>query len=180
MTQLTSLLVLLAAGGHNGIVGAMAQAVTKPANFVPQVKWQIDIMNTLDITKPLVPTDALVWDLDLYHLQRHPEIVDFLRVPLPSSLFPISLVHTDTAVAPSPQRQHCLLLQRRPGPAERLRLGLDLADPAIPRPARQELRPALRRREVDQHQEPDRHRPHQAPCRARPRPRLRRRRPGQH
>ena len=58
----------------------MAQAVTKPANFVPQQKWQIEIMNTLDITKTLVPTDATVWDLDLYHLQRHPDIVDFLRV----------------------------------------------------------------------------------------------------
>ncbi|KAM7184983.1 Glycoside hydrolase superfamily [Rhypophila sp. PSN 637] len=63
--------------------GAAAQVV-KPANFVPGVKWQIDIMASLDITKTLTPTDALVWDLDLYHLQRHPDIITFLRSKIPN------------------------------------------------------------------------------------------------
>ncbi|KAK3317028.1 glycoside hydrolase family 114 protein [Apodospora peruviana] len=64
-------------------IGVVAQ-VTKPANFVPEVKWQIDILNTLDTTKTLTPTDALVWDLDLFHLARHPEIIDFLRGKIPN------------------------------------------------------------------------------------------------
>ena len=66
------------------LFNGVAAQVTRPANFVPGVKWQIDIMASLDITKTLTPTDALVWDLDLYHLQRHPEIIDFLRVSQPS------------------------------------------------------------------------------------------------
>lgn len=33
-------------------IGVVAQ-VTKPANFAPEVKWQIDILNTLDTTKTL-------------------------------------------------------------------------------------------------------------------------------
>ena len=73
MKQFTTLVVPL-------LLNGVAAQVTRPANFVPEVKWQIDIMATLDITKTLTPTDALVWDLDLYHLQRHPEIIDFLRV----------------------------------------------------------------------------------------------------
>ncbi|KAM7205409.1 Glycoside hydrolase superfamily [Naviculisporaceae sp. PSN 640] len=66
------------------LASGVAAQVTKPANFVPGVKWQIDIMASLDITKTLTPTDALVWDLDLYHLQRHPEIIDFLRSKIPN------------------------------------------------------------------------------------------------
>ncbi|AEO68168.1 cdf006f0-f919-4db2-bd3c-104b2af2c52d [Thermothielavioides terrestris] len=57
---------------------ALAQ-VRVPTNFQVGVKWQIEIQNTLDITKPLEPSDAVVWDLDLYHVARNPGIVDYLR-----------------------------------------------------------------------------------------------------
>lgn len=64
--------------------GLSAQAglaqVSVPDNFTPGVKWQIIIQNTLDISKPVEPTDAVVWDLDLYHVARTPEIVDHLKV----------------------------------------------------------------------------------------------------
>jgi len=61
--------------------GALAQ-VNPPPNFRPEqdLKFQITIASTLDTTVPLQPADADVWDLDLYHVARHPEIVDFLRV----------------------------------------------------------------------------------------------------
>ncbi|KAH6623208.1 glycoside hydrolase superfamily [Chaetomium tenue] len=60
------------------ISGSLAQ-VDVPSNFVPGVKWQIIIQNTLDVEAALQPTDAVVWDLDLYHVARTPEIVTHLR-----------------------------------------------------------------------------------------------------
>lgn len=62
-------------------VSALTQVkVNPPAGFDVGVKWQIEIQNTVDITKPLNPTDALVWDVDLYHVARNPGIIDYLRV----------------------------------------------------------------------------------------------------
>ncbi|KAK0721807.1 glycoside hydrolase superfamily [Lasiosphaeria miniovina] len=83
MRQFCSFLLPLACYGVTGAAAQAAAAGTKPPGFAPGAKWQIDIMNTLDVTKPLVPADAVVWDLDLFHLQRHPEIVDFLRKQIP-------------------------------------------------------------------------------------------------
>ena len=62
--------------------GVLAQQVKVPANFQVGAKWQIEIQSTLDDTKPLQPTDAVVWDLDLYHLARNPGVVTYLRVRL--------------------------------------------------------------------------------------------------
>ncbi|KAK4207745.1 glycoside hydrolase [Rhypophila decipiens] len=64
------------------IAEASAQVV-KPPNFDPEVKWQIEIQSTIDPMAPLTPTDALVWDLDLYHVSRHPEVVTYLRDNIP-------------------------------------------------------------------------------------------------
>ncbi len=66
------------------IAGVLGYRVDVPPDFTPGVKWQIEIQATLDIKAPLVPTDALVWDLDLYHLARHPEIIGFIRVRPPN------------------------------------------------------------------------------------------------
>lgn len=63
------------------ISGSLAQ-VDVPSNFVPGVKWQIIIQNTLDPVAAVNPSDAVVWDLDLYHIARTPEIVSHLRVRL--------------------------------------------------------------------------------------------------
>ncbi|KAL2129873.1 hypothetical protein VTI74DRAFT_7184 [Chaetomium olivicolor] len=60
------------------IHGALAQGQVPP-NFKVGVKWQIDIQNTIDTKAALQPADAVVWDLDLYHVARNPEIVDYLR-----------------------------------------------------------------------------------------------------
>lgn len=68
---------LLAAG--LSIRSSFAQ-VNVPPGFEPNVKWQIVIQNTIDINASVEPADALVWDLDLYHLARNPGIVDHLRV----------------------------------------------------------------------------------------------------
>lgn len=68
---------LLTAGLSVG--GALAK-VNVPPNFEIGAKWQIIIQNTIDISAPLQPTDAVVWDLDLYHIARTPKIVNYLRV----------------------------------------------------------------------------------------------------
>ncbi|KAK4154239.1 glycoside hydrolase superfamily [Chaetomidium leptoderma] len=60
------------------ISGTVAQ-VKVPPNFVVGAKWQIVIQNTIDISAPIAPTDAVVWDLDLYHVARTPGIVNYLR-----------------------------------------------------------------------------------------------------
>ncbi len=74
--------------------GVLAQQVKVPSNFQVGVKWQIEIQNTLDDTKPLQPTDAVVWDLDLYHLARNPGVVTYLRVrPILSSSFRLWIKH---------------------------------------------------------------------------------------
>lgn len=54
--------------------------VDVPPGFEPGVKWQIDIQHSLDTSAPLVPTDAPVWDLDLYFISRNPDTVNYLRV----------------------------------------------------------------------------------------------------
>lgn len=61
------------------IQAGLAQ-VRAPPDFKPGVKWQIVIQSTIDINAPLEPTDAVVWDLDLYHVARTPGIVNYLRV----------------------------------------------------------------------------------------------------
>ncbi|GAB1311345.1 Endo alpha-1,4 polygalactosaminidase [Madurella fahalii] len=60
--------------------------VNVPPGFEPNVKWQIVIQNTIDINAPVEPSDALVWDLDLYHLARNPGIVDHLRANNPNTV----------------------------------------------------------------------------------------------
>ncbi|KAH6847541.1 glycoside hydrolase superfamily [Chaetomium sp. MPI-CAGE-AT-0009] len=74
---------LLAAG--LSIPGSLAQ-VDVPPNFVPGVKWQIIIQNTINTTAPIQPTDAVVWDLDLYHVARTPKIVEYLRTNDPNAI----------------------------------------------------------------------------------------------
>ncbi|KAK3292868.1 glycoside hydrolase superfamily [Chaetomium fimeti] len=67
------------------IPGSLAQ-VDVPPNFVPGVKWQIVIQNTIDPNATLQPTDAVVWDLDLYHVVRTPEVVTTLRNNDPNAI----------------------------------------------------------------------------------------------
>jgi hypothetical protein len=107
------------------IANVLGYRVDVPPGFAPGVKWQIEIQATLDIKTPLVPTDALEWDLDLYHLARHPEIIGFIRVNPPTPVASNQL----TSLGQDPQRPHHLLLQRRPRPNHRLRLRLSLAHP---------------------------------------------------
>ena len=59
---------------------AMAQ-VKAPPEFKAgeSLKWQIEIQNTLDTSKAVIPS-APVWDVDLYHVARTPKIIDTLRV----------------------------------------------------------------------------------------------------
>jgi len=61
--------------------GTLAQRQVPP-EFKIGVKWQIEIQNTIDVKAPLQPTDAVVWDLDLYHIARTPDVVTHLRVRL--------------------------------------------------------------------------------------------------
>jgi len=60
----------------------MAQ-VKVPPEFKPgsNLKWQIEIQNTIDTSKPLVPS-VTVWDIDLYHAARNPDVIPYLRVSL--------------------------------------------------------------------------------------------------
>lgn len=68
------------------IHGALAQ-VNVPPSFEVGVKWQIVIQNTLNPTAPLQPADAVVWDLDLYHVARTPELASHIRVTKPWASF---------------------------------------------------------------------------------------------
>ncbi|KAK4233737.1 glycoside hydrolase superfamily [Achaetomium macrosporum] len=67
------------------ICGALAQ-VDVPPNFTVGVPWQIIIQNTLDVTRPLQPTNVTVWDLDLYHIARNPNTVEYLRTNNPGTI----------------------------------------------------------------------------------------------
>ncbi|AEO59827.1 glycoside hydrolase family 114 protein [Thermothelomyces thermophilus ATCC 42464] len=74
---------LLAAA--SAIRGSLAQ-VRVPPNFEVGVKWQIVIQSTIDVNPPLEPADAVVWDLDLYHVARTPEVVSHLRENNPNTI----------------------------------------------------------------------------------------------
>ena len=60
-----------------------AAQVRVPPEFKPgsNLKWQIEIQNTIDTSKPLVPS-VTVWDIDLYHAARNPDVIPYLRVSL--------------------------------------------------------------------------------------------------
>lgn len=61
---------------------ALAQ-IRVPPEFKVGAKWQIEISTSLDHTKPLTPS-VPIWDVDLYHLARTPEIIPYLRVSISS------------------------------------------------------------------------------------------------
>lgn len=60
-------------------------AVSVPPGFTPGVKWQIEIQKPLDTAAAPIPTDARVWDIDLYHAQRHPNMIQYLHVRISSA-----------------------------------------------------------------------------------------------
>lgn len=70
----TSVSSVLAASLSYTVLGASTQTqpraatVPTPSFFVPGVEWQIEIDTALDTegTRPIVPTDAKVWDVNLY------------------------------------------------------------------------------------------------------------------
>jgi hypothetical protein len=55
--------------------------VRVPPEFKPgfNLKWQIEIQHAVDTSKPLAPS-VTVWDIDLYHAARNPDIIPYLRV----------------------------------------------------------------------------------------------------
>jgi len=61
--------------------------VKVPPEFKPgsNLKWQIEIQNTIDTSKPLVPS-VTVWDIDLYHAARNPDVIPYLRVSLSQTI----------------------------------------------------------------------------------------------
>jgi hypothetical protein len=67
-----------------------------PAIWEPGVKWQIVLQAPIDITKPLQPADARVWDIDYFHALAHPNIiphlVGFPPFPLPLADYQLSQV----------------------------------------------------------------------------------------
>ncbi|KAK3389935.1 glycoside hydrolase superfamily [Podospora didyma] len=72
--------LLLLAAMQALVSAVMAAPSTKtPPGFVPGVKWQIEIQNPLSAKSALAPTDALVWDIDLYHVERNPAIIQHIR-----------------------------------------------------------------------------------------------------
>ncbi|KAK5653202.1 hypothetical protein OQA88_9100 [Cercophora sp. LCS_1] len=62
-----------------------SNAITPPPSFTPGVKWQIEIQNTISTKAPLKPTDALVWDIDLYHAVRNPSVIPYIRSTIPGA-----------------------------------------------------------------------------------------------
>jgi hypothetical protein len=49
------------------------------SRWKPGVKWQIEIQAPIDQTKPLVPDDAVVWDVDLWQANRTGVIKNTLK-----------------------------------------------------------------------------------------------------
>ncbi|KAL1844003.1 hypothetical protein VTJ49DRAFT_6407 [Mycothermus thermophilus] len=78
------LLSWLLASGLLSATGTLAQ-VTVPSSFTVGAKFQIVIHNTIDPDSPLEPADALVWDIDLFHLARTPEVANHIRSTNPSA-----------------------------------------------------------------------------------------------
>ena len=70
--------LLLSALPVAGSVIANRAAINDP-RWKPGVKWQIEIQAPLDQTKPLVPEDAVVWDVDLFQAQKSGMIRNLLK-----------------------------------------------------------------------------------------------------
>ena len=82
MVALTLLLPLLASAvlaTPTRTTPLVAARAAKDVRFTPGVKCQIDILHPLDATKTPQPTDAVVWDLDIWMLRDHPEVVKKLK-----------------------------------------------------------------------------------------------------
>ena len=62
-----------------GLPQQVLAQIRVPPEFKVGTKWQIEISTTLDHTKPLTPT-VPIWDIDLYHAARTPDIIPYLRV----------------------------------------------------------------------------------------------------
>lgn len=61
------------------LISSTFAQVNVPPEFDPNATFQITIQHTLDITAPLQPADATVWDVDLYHVARNPGVIEYLR-----------------------------------------------------------------------------------------------------
>jgi hypothetical protein len=63
-----------------------ATNATLPSTWKPGVKWQIVLHAPVDASKPIVPSEARVWDIDYFHALKYPEIIPKLvRVHDPPS-----------------------------------------------------------------------------------------------
>jgi hypothetical protein len=58
---------------------AVADFVFDNPEWKAGVKWQIEILEPVDITQALVPKNATVWDMDLFHLVKNPGIGKSLK-----------------------------------------------------------------------------------------------------
>jgi hypothetical protein len=75
-----NILSLLVAASVIAASTIVRRAPTPPASFVPGVTWQIVEQDPIDTSgQPFAPTDALVWDLDLFHVINNKEIIPFLK-----------------------------------------------------------------------------------------------------
>lgn len=60
--------------------------VNVPSGFTPGVKWQIEIQTPLATSGTLQPSDALVWDIDLYQAASNPRIIPYIRSQIPGAI----------------------------------------------------------------------------------------------
>ncbi|KAK4163876.1 glycoside hydrolase superfamily [Cladorrhinum sp. PSN259] len=68
-----------------GLAPALTSAAV-PSGFKPGVKWQIEIQSPLKTTGSLVPSDAVVWDIDLYFAAKNKDTIPYIRSQIPGAI----------------------------------------------------------------------------------------------
>ena len=76
--SIVALSIFSASGLASPITGLLERQAALPASWKPGVRWQIVEQAPVDVSQPLSPIEAQVWDIDLFQAQDHPEIIPFL------------------------------------------------------------------------------------------------------
>ncbi|KAK4225165.1 glycoside hydrolase superfamily [Podospora fimiseda] len=68
-------------------LAALTQALQAvPKGFAPGVKWQIQIQSPMKASGDLIPSDAIVWDIDLYNAAKNPDTIPQIRSKVPGAI----------------------------------------------------------------------------------------------
>ena len=107
--------------------------VNVPSGFTPGVKWQIEIQTPISPSGTLLPSDTLVWDIDLYHAAADPRIIPYIRSQIPGAIvicyFNAGLVQPSDCDYNSTWANSGLLGNRHPDPGFEEESFIDVRNP---------------------------------------------------